>query len=178
MKTLQDLFMTELADMYDAEHRIMRGLSKLAKAAESPDLQEAFLTHMKETEQDMKKVERVFKSFGMKPKAKKCEGIIGVLGEGDEIAQDFKGSPVLDAALIAAAQKVEHYEMASYGCLQEWAELLGNEEAAGILQDILDDEKATDETLTELARASCNEEALGEGETVMSSTESEDNTER
>ena len=162
MKTLKDLFQMELMDIYDAEHRIVRGLGKLAKAAQAPEVQEAFQTHMRETEEDMKKVEQVFQSFGMKPKAKKCAGIVGVLEEGEEIASDFKGSPACDAALISAAQKVEHYEICAYGCLQEWAELLGNEEAASLLQEILDSEKSTNETLTELARSSSNEEAMSE----------------
>jgi ferritin-like metal-binding protein YciE len=173
-KTLKDLFEMELMDMYDAEHRIARGLAKLAKTAEAPEVQEAFQTHMRETEEGIKKLEQVFHSFGMKAKAKKCEGIVGVLEEGDEIAADFKGSPACDAALISAAQKVEHYEIASYGCLQEWAELLGNEEAAGLLQEILDNEKSTNETLTELARASCNEEAIGETVGISSDSESDD----
>jgi ferritin-like metal-binding protein YciE len=158
-KTMKDLFQMELMDMYDAEQRIIRGLEKLAEAADAPEVKDAFQEHMRETQDDIKKLEQVFDSFGMKPKAKKCEGIVGVLEEGDEIASEFKGSPACDAALISAAQKVEHYEIASYGCLQEWAELLGNEEAAGILQEILDNEKTTDESLTELARASRNREA-------------------
>jgi ferritin-like metal-binding protein YciE len=158
-KTMKDLFQMELMDIYDAEQRIIRGLEKLAEAADSPEVKDAFREHMRETQDDVKKLEQVFDSFGMKPKARKCEGIVGVLEEGDEIASEFKGSPACDAALISAAQKVEHYEIASYGCLQEWAELLGNEEAAGILQEILDNEKTTDESLTELARASRNREA-------------------
>ncbi len=158
-KTIKDLFQMELMDMYDAEQRIIRGLEKMAEAAESNEVREAFEEHMRETQDDVKKLEQVFEAFGMTAKGKKCEGIVGVLSEGDEIASEFKGSPACDAALISAAQKVEHYEIASYGCLQEWAELLGNEEAASILQEILDSEKATDDTLTELARASRNREA-------------------
>jgi ferritin-like metal-binding protein YciE len=176
-KTLKDLFEMELMDMYDAEHRIVRGLAKLAKAAESPEVQEAFQSHLRETEEDMKKLEQVFQSFGMKPKAKKCDGIVGVLDESDEIASEFKGSPACDAALISAAQKVEHYEIASYGCLQEWAELLGNEEASGLLQELLDNEKAANETLTELARASCNEQALSETAGVGASSSSAESDE-
>jgi ferritin-like metal-binding protein YciE len=176
-KTLKDLFEMELMDMYDAEHRIVRGLAKLAKAAESPEVQEAFQSHLRETEEDMKKLEQVFQSFGMKPKAKKCDGIVGVLDESDEIASEFKGSPACDAALISAAQTVEHYEIASYGCLQEWAELLGNEEASGLLQELLDNEKAANETLTELARASCNEQALSETAGVGASSSSAESDE-
>ena len=162
MKTLKDLFLGELADMYDAERRIVKALPKMAKAATSPDLKAAFQTHLKETEGQVTKLERVFEAFDQKAKGKTCEATVGLLKEGDEIAVDFKGSPALNAALISAAQKVEHYEMASYGCLHEWAGLLGNQEAAGLLEEILGEEKAANEKLTELARASSNAEAFGE----------------
>ena len=162
MKTLKDLFLDELADMYDAEHQIVKALPKLAKAATCPDLREAILSHLKETEGHVKKLEQVFQSFNEKAKGKTCEATEGLLEEGDEIAAEFKGSPAINAALISAAQKVEHYEMASYGCLHEWAGLLGNKEAAGLLQQILDEEKAANRSLTKLARASSNEEALSE----------------
>jgi ferritin-like metal-binding protein YciE len=162
MKTLKVLFLDELADMYDAEQRIVKALPKMVKAATSDDLKDAIQAHLKETEGHVKKLEQVFRSFDEKPKGKTCEATVGLLEEGDEIAADFKGSPAINAALIAAAQKVEHYEMASYGCLREWAGLLENEKAAGLLQDILNEEKAANDKLTELARASSNEEALGE----------------
>ena len=159
MKTLQDLFLDELADMYDAEHRIVRALPKLIKAATCTQLQAALQKHLKETHGQIAKLEQVFKSIGEKAKGKKCEAAVGLLKEGDEIAAEFKGSPAINAALISAGQKVEHYEIASYGCLHEWAGVLGHEEAAGLLQEILDEEKAADETLTELARSGDNEEA-------------------
>ena len=161
MKTLKVLFMDELADMYDAEHRIIKALPKMAKAVTCPDLRAAILSHLQETERQVKKLQQVFKSFGEQAKGKKCEATVGLLKEGDEIAVDFKGSPALNAAIISAAQKVEHYEMASYGCLLEWAGLLGNEKAARLLKEILEEEKSANEKLTELARASNNEEALG-----------------
>ena len=164
MKTLKDLFLDELEDMYDAEHRIVKALPKLAKAATCPDLKGAIQAHLKETEGHVKKLEQVFQSLDETPTAKTCEATKGLLEEGDEIAAEFKGSPAINAALISAAQKVEHYEMASYGCLHEWAGLLGNNEAAGLLKEILDEEKAANEKLTELARASSNEEALGESD--------------
>jgi ferritin-like metal-binding protein YciE len=164
MKILKDLFLDELADMYDAERRIVKALPKLAKAATCEKLKEGFLNHLKETQGHVTKVERVFQCFGEKAKGKTCEAIVGLLKEGDEIAADFKGSPAINAALISAGQKVEHYEMASYGCLHEWAGMLGNEEAASIIEEILDEEKAANETLTELARSSSNEEALGESD--------------
>jgi len=162
MKTLKDLFLDELADMYDAEHRIVKALPKMVKAATCPDLKKAIQSHLKQTEGHVKKLEQVFQSFDVKAKGKTCEATVGLLEEGDEIATEFKGSPAINAALISAAQKVEHYEMASYGCLHEWAGLRGNEKAAGLLQEILDEEKGANEKLTELARASSNEEALSE----------------
>lgn len=111
--------------MYDAEQRIVRALPKMAKAATCPDLQAAIRSHLKETQGHVTKLEKVFKAFGEKVKGKKCEATVGLLEEGDQIAADFKGSSAINAALISAAQKVEHYEIASFGCLHEWAGLLG-----------------------------------------------------
>jgi ferritin-like metal-binding protein YciE len=159
MKTLKDLFFDELADMYDAEQRIVRALPKMKKAATCTHLQKAIDNHLKQTQGHVRRLEAVFKSFQKPAKGKKCEATVGLLEEGDEIAAEFKGSPAINAALIAAAQKVEHYEIASYGCLHEWANLLGNEKAAGLLQETLEEEKETNETLTELARSSANEDA-------------------
>lgn len=171
MKTLKDLFMDELADMHDAEHRIIKALPRMAKAATCPDLKKAIQSHLKETEGQVRKLDQIFKSFGVKAKGKTCEATVGLLEEAAEIAADFKDSPAINAALILVAQKIEHYEMASYGCLHEWAGLLGNKEAAGLLQEILDEEKAANESLTELARASSNEEALGESDEKGSADE-------
>jgi len=164
MKTLKDLFLDELADMYDAEHRIVKALPKMARAATCDDLRGAIQSHLKETEGHVKKLEQVFQCFDEKAKGKKCEATVGLLEEGDEIAAEFKGSPAINAALISAAQKVEHYEMASYGCLHEWAGLLDNQEAASLLQEILNEEKAANESLTKLARAGSNDEAMGESD--------------
>ena len=164
MKTLKDLFIDELQDMYDAEQRIVKALPKMAKAATCEDLKGAILSHLEETKGHVTKLEQVFDCFDEKAKAKTCEATKGLLEEGDEIAAEFKGSPAINAALVSAAQKVEHYEMASYGCLHEWAGLLENEEAAGLLEEILEEEKAANEGLTELARATCNKQALGEDE--------------
>lgn len=161
MKTLRDLFIDELADMYDAEKRILKALPKMAKAATSEDLKAAILKHLKETEGHVTKLEQVFQAFDEKAKGKTCEATVGLLKEGDEIAAEFKGSPAINAALVSAAQKVEHYEMASYGCLHEWAGLLENDEAAGVLQQILDEEKAANDSLSKLARESCNQQAMG-----------------
>lgn len=162
MKTLKDLFLDELADMYDAERRIIKALPRMAKAATYPDLRKAIQSHLKETEGHARKLEQVFQSFGKKAKGKTCEATVGLLKEADEIAAEFKGSPALNAALIAAAQKVEHYEIASYGCLHEWAEVLGNQKAAGLLKQILDQEKDVNESLNELAHDALNQAALGE----------------
>ena len=160
MKTLKDLFMDELADMYDAERRLVKALPKMAKAATCEKLKAAIQAHLKETEGHVTKLEQVFQSFNAQPKGKTCEATVGLLKEGDEIAADFKGSPAINAALVSAAQKVEHYEMASYGCLHEWAGLLGNQKAAGLIQKILDEETAANDKLTALARATCNQQAL------------------
>ena len=160
MKTLKVLFLDELKDMYDAEHRIIKALPKLAKAATCPKLKAAFLGHLEETKGQVTKLEQVFQSFGETAKAKKCEATVGLLKEGDEIAADNKGEPTINAALISAGQKVEHYEIASYGCLHTWATLLGNKVAANLIGEILDQEKAANKKLMELARAGSNEEAL------------------
>jgi ferritin-like metal-binding protein YciE len=127
MTNLKDLFLDEVADMYDAEKRIVKALPKMAKAATCDKLKEAFESHLKETEGHVTKLEQVFEAFGQKAKGKTCKATVGLLEEGDEIASDFKGSPVINAALISAGQKVEHYEIASYGCLHEWAQKLGND---------------------------------------------------
>jgi ferritin-like metal-binding protein YciE len=174
MKTLKDLFLDELADMYDAERRIIKSLPKLAKAATCTDLKKAIQSHLKETEGHARKLEQVFQSFGKKAKGKTCEATVGLLKEADEIAAEFKGSPAINAALIAVAQKVEHYEIASYGCLHEWAELLHNQKAAGLLKQILDQEKHANESLNELAHSSLNEAALGESNGNDSPDESAD----
>lgn len=161
MKTLKDLFLGELADMYDAEKRITKALPKMAKAATCPNLKGAILSHLKETQGHVTKLEQIFRSFDQKAKGKTCEATVGLLKEGDAIVAEFKGSPAINAAIIAAAQKVEHYEMASYGCLHEWAEVLGNREAAGVVKQILDQEKGANESLNALAHSSLNQEALG-----------------
>src|ERR1035437_7311564 len=171
MKTLKDLFLDELADMYDAEHRIVKALPKMAKAATCDDLKGAFQSHLKETEGHVKKLQQVFQCFGEKAKGKTCEATVGLLAEGDEIAADFKGSPAINAALISAAQKVEHDEMASYGCQHEWAKLLENAEASALLEEILAQEKAANASLNALALARSNQEALGEEASDASSRE-------
>jgi ferritin-like metal-binding protein YciE len=159
MKTLEALFLDELADIYDAENRLTKALPKLAKSATHEELRAALESHLDETKEHVKKLEKVFRMFNKPARGKKCEAIVGLLKEGDEIASDNKNSPTINAALVSAAQKVEHYEIASYGCLREWAEELGQAQAAEVLQEILDEEKAADQKLTDVARSRCNESA-------------------
>jgi ferritin-like metal-binding protein YciE len=173
MKTLETLFLAELADMYDAEHRLVKALPKMAGAATHAELKAAFQAHLTETEGHVKKVELVFQAFGKEAKPMKCEATVGLLKEADEIAEDNEGEPTLNAGLISAAQKVEHYEIASYGCLRTWAELLGNQRAAKLLGEILAQEKAADETLTLLAIKACNPAAEG-AEAAKHASESAD----
>lgn len=159
-KTLKDLFLDELADMYDAEKRLIKALPKMAKAATCTHLKAIFVKHLEETRGQVATLEKVFGCFEMKPKGKTCEATKGLIEEADEIASDFKGSPAINAALISAAQKVEHYEMASYGCLHEWAALIENQKAAGLLEGILKEESAANQALNKLAVSRSNQEAL------------------
>jgi ferritin-like metal-binding protein YciE len=158
-KLLSELFHDTLKDVYFAENRILKTLPKMAKAAHSKDLKAAFVKHEKETRGQVKRLEQVFKIFGKKPQAKKCEAIMGITKEGAEIMTDYKGMPALDAGLAAAAQAVEHYEMSRYGTLRTWAQELGMPDAAALLEATLKEEKATDVALTMLAKAVVNVEA-------------------
>jgi ferritin-like metal-binding protein YciE len=161
MSTLRETLLEELADVYDAEKQITKALPKMVKAAEHEELKEAFETHLEETERQIERLEEVFEVLGEKPKGKKCKAMQGILAEGEELIKNDEG----DAALIAAAQKVEHYEIASYGSMVSWARLLEEEEAADLLEETLDEEKATDEKLTETAESAINiEESEQEGE--------------
>jgi ferritin-like metal-binding protein YciE len=159
MKTLQDLFLAELADMYDAETRMTMSLQRMAKTANQVELSDVFQAHYRETEGQIEKLERVFDAFGAEAKRNKCEATMGLLEEEDKVMVENYGSPTMDAALISAGQKVEHYEIASYGCLRDWARLLGNERAADLLETILAEEKAADSRLTLLALCCCNDYA-------------------
>ena len=174
MSTLKTLFLDELADMYDAEHRILKALPKLIKAATCLQLQLAFAAHMNETEGQVERLKEVFESFGLKARGKRCEATVGLLREGDQIAAENKGKPTINAALISAGQKVEHYEIASYGCLRAWAIALGNDEAASLLGEILVQEKEADQKLVKLA-VEKNREALvgaeGDGSARHASTD-------
>jgi ferritin-like metal-binding protein YciE len=158
-KTLDDLFHDTLKDIYFAEKKIVVTLPKMAKAARHPQLKVAFEKHLKETEGHVQRLERVFAIIGKKPVGKTCAAILGITEEGAEIIKEYKGSPALDAGLLAAAQAVEHYEISRYGTLRTWAEELGLGDAASLLQATLDEEKTTDQTLTKIAEAAINQDA-------------------
>jgi ferritin-like metal-binding protein YciE len=148
-----ELFKEELQDLYDAERQIIQALPKMAEAASSEELKSAFEEHLEQTREQVKRLDRVFQSIGEKPQAKTCEGMQGLLKEGEKIIAEIPKSPVLDAAMIGAAQKVEHYEISGYGTARTMAEMLGQQDAAELLEETLDEEKATDETLTEIAES-------------------------
>jgi ferritin-like metal-binding protein YciE len=159
IKTMEELFVDELKDLYDAEKQIIKALPKMAKAASSEDLREAFQEHLEVTRKQVERLENIFSKLDDKPGGKKCAGMQGLIEEGQELLSEGDESPVLDAGLIAAAQKVEHYEIAGYGTARTHAELLGNREAARLLEQTLQEEKRTDEKLTELAENLVNQEA-------------------
>lgn len=161
-RTLNDLFHEALKDIYFAEKKILVALPKMAKAAQNEDLAAAFEKHHAETEQQVERLEQVFEAIDKKPQGKQCPAIMGIIEEGQEIMKEFKGAPALDAGLLAAAQAVEHYEIARYGTLATWATELGLEDAAGLLKETLAEEKSTDETLSELAAAVVNQEAYAD----------------
>ena len=158
-KTLEDLFLETLKDIYWAEKKILTALPKMAKAAQSGELRKAFEKHQRETEGQVGRLEQVFQLLGQAPKGKKCEAIEGLIEEGKEVMKDFKGSPALDAGLLCAAQAVEHYEIARYGTLATWAAQLGMAEAKRLLGATLDEEEKTDAALSELAETSINRKA-------------------
>jgi ferritin-like metal-binding protein YciE len=158
-KKLDALFHNTLKDIYFAEKKILSALPKMAKAAQEPELQAAFEKHEAQTETHVARLERVFAAIDSKPQGKTCDAILGIIEEGQEIMKEYKGSPALDAGLLAAAQAVEHYEISRYGTLRTWAEELGLEEAAQLLEATLREEKETDETLTQIAEKVVNREA-------------------
>ena len=160
VKTLENLFHDTLKDIYYAERNILKALPKMAKAAESNDLQAAFEKHKKETEKQIERLQNVFEHIGKKAQGKKCEAIEGILKEGESIMADFASSAALDAGLIAAAQAVEHYEIARYGTLHRWATTLGYKDAAKLLKTTLDEESRTDSDLTKLADEYANDSAM------------------
>jgi ferritin-like metal-binding protein YciE len=155
-KNLDDLFHDTLKDIYYAEKKILSALPKMAKAAQSDDLRQAFEKHHGETEEQIARLEQVFELIDEKPQGKKCAAIEGILEEGQEIMKEYKGAPALDAGMLAAAQAVEHYEISRYGTLVAWAKEMDLDDAVGLLEQTLKEESDTDEALTELAESAVN----------------------
>jgi len=158
-KDLEALLLHMIKDVYFAENAITKALPKMQAAAQNAALKEAFETHLQQTKEHVSRLEEVFKLLGQKPEAIPCEAIKGILKEGDEVAEDFKGEPALDAGLIAAAQAVEHYEIARYGAMRAWAEKLGMDDVVELFEETLAEEEDTDKLLSELAEGEVNEEA-------------------
>jgi ferritin-like metal-binding protein YciE len=157
--TLHDAFIDELRDTYDAEKQLTKALAKLAKAATSPKLRDAFATHLEETQGQIERLEQVFESLDEKARGKHCDGIEGIIEEGKSIMEEDFDDTTMDACLIAAGQRAEHYEMAAYGTLVAWARAMGHTEAADLLQQTLEEEKAADKKLSGLAESGINQSA-------------------
>lgn len=164
VKSLKELFINELKDIYHAEKQVARMLPKMSKQVSNDTLKEHFDEHLKETENQITRLEKVFEELGMSPKAKKCMGMEGIIEEGKELLEEIEDNSVLDAAILAAAQKVEHYEISSYGTMVTYADLLGMDDIAEMLRETLDEEKETDKKLTALAESEINIEAKSEEE--------------
>lgn len=169
LESLQDLLVQELHDIYNAENQITKALPKMAKAATSPELQRAFQEHLQQTEGQIKRLEQAFNLMGEPVKGKRCEGMAGIIEEGKETLEEDAEDSVRDAALIAAAQKVEHYEIASYGCVATYADMLGLDDVAQLLRATLGEEEETDQHLSDLAESVINAEAAAGGTDVNSS---------
>src|ERR1700741_2355064 len=157
--TLHDAFIDELRDTYDAEKQLTKALAKLAKAASSPELRDAFESHLDETQGHVERLQQVFESLDEKARGKHCDGIAGIIEEGASVMEEDFDETTMDACLIAAGQRAEHYEMAAYGTLIAWAQSMGHTEATSLLQEILDEEKAADKKLSTLAEGGINQEA-------------------
>jgi ferritin-like metal-binding protein YciE len=155
-KTLEELFLFHLKDVYSAENQILKALPKMAKRASAPALREAFETHFKETETQVERLNEVFQTLGMKASAEKCAAMEGIVEEAEEVIGEAKDPAVLDAGMIAAAQAVEHYEIARYGTLTAWAEQMGNERVSQLLRETLQEEKHADEVLNKIAMETVN----------------------
>jgi ferritin-like metal-binding protein YciE len=159
MESLKDLFIDEIEDLYDAEKRLVDALPKMADAASTPQLQQAFREHLAETEQHVKRLEQVFSLIGKEAERETCDAMKGLISEGEDVVNADGNPSIIDAALIAAAQRVEHYEMAGYGSTRNFAQQLGLSEAADLLQQTLDEEGAADKKLTDIAEATVNPKA-------------------
>ncbi|MBW9112407.1 ferritin-like domain-containing protein [Rhizobium cauense] len=158
-KTLDDLFYDTLKDIYFAERQILRALPKMARAAQSQELKAGFEKHREQTEGHVERLQQVFEIVGKRAQGKTCEAIQGIIAEGEEIIEEFKGSPAIDAGLISSAQAVEHYEIARYGTLKTWAQTLGKKDVVALLDQTLQEEAATDKTLSKLATTAANQKA-------------------
>ncbi len=161
LDSLKKLYVEELKDLYSAEKQILKALPKMAKAASATPLKEAFKAHLEETKGQVERLDQIFQALGTNPKGKKCKAMEGLVEEGKELMEEDADPAVLDAGLIAAAQRVEHYEIAGYGCVRTYAKLLGENQAMRLLQETLDEEGATDKKLTQLAESLINIEAAG-----------------
>jgi ferritin-like metal-binding protein YciE len=164
LDSLHALLEEELKDIYDAEKQLTKALPKLAKKASSPDLKAGFTAHLQQTDEQIDRLEQVFEQLEMPAKGKPCQGMKNLIAEGNEMIGEAEDDDTRDAVMIAAAQKVEHYEIASYGTVRTWAQLLGMNEVAALLEESLDEEKETDQKLTSLAESHINMEAADEGE--------------
>ncbi|KZD07616.1 YciE/YciF ferroxidase family protein [Oceanibaculum pacificum] len=159
-KGLNKLFHETLKDIYYAERKILKSLPKMMRGAESPKLKAAFEKHREETEGQIERLQKIFEIIGKRPQGKTCDAIEGIIAEGEEMLEEFKGDPALDAGLLAAAQAVEHYEITRYGTLKRWAQVLGHAEAVKLLDETLKEETKTDQDLTKLADEAANDKAL------------------
>jgi ferritin-like metal-binding protein YciE len=175
--TLHDAFIDELRDTYDAERQLTKALPKLAKAAKSPALRDAFESHLEETRGHVDRLERAFEALDEKVRGKHCDGIAGIIEEGSAIMGEDFDEATMDACLIAAGQRAEHYEMAAYGTLVAWARAMNHEEVADLLQQTLDEEKAADETLTTLAEGGINQQAADLAHPEVSEDDEDDEEE-
>jgi ferritin-like metal-binding protein YciE len=163
LNSMDELFLDELKDVYNAEKQLVAALPRMAKAAQSPKLQQAITKHLRETEGHVRRLEQILGSLGEPLRGKKCKGMEGLIEEGKEILEEEGAAEVIDAAIISAAQRVEHYEIAAYGCLRTYAQLLGNTDADRLLQQTLAEEEATDKALTALGEGGINQAAVAAG---------------
>lgn len=160
IENMEELFLAEIEDLYDCEKRLTKALPKMAKASTSPELRQAFESHLQETQGHVERLEKVFSEMGKKPKAEACEAIKGLIEEGEQMISNTEHSPLRDAGIIAAANRVEHYEIAAYGSARTFAQTLGLKSAVTLLEQTLEEEKKADKKLTQLAETMINHEAL------------------
>ncbi len=160
LESMQDLMIEELRDLYNAEQQLTKALPKMAEKATTPSLQQAFHSHLRETEGHVARLEQIFRQLDEKPTGKKCKGMEGLIDEGDDMLSEKGVEAVRDAGIIAAAQRVEHYEIAAYGCAVNFAQLLGHNDIVTLLEQTLSEEKAADEKLTQIAEQEVNSQAM------------------